>query len=122
MWSEQEQGGGFVDLYLAPFYFGYPDMRRAYLIELKYMNRSEDTPARRRKLLAEARQQLRRYAGNARVQQALGEAQLHALVLLYSGWELIRREAVEGATLNAPKKRRNRQGAREHQPDHDKKK
>ncbi|MCC6135614.1 MAG: ATP-binding protein [Candidatus Contendobacter sp.] len=126
VWSEQEQGGGFVDLYLAPFYFRYPDMRHAYLIELKYMNRSEDTPARRRKLLTEARQQLRRYTGDARVQQALGEARLHALVLLYSGWELVRREAVaveaaEGVTPNAPKKPRNRQGAkgaREQQPGH----
>ncbi|MDQ5909640.1 MAG: hypothetical protein QG599_1735 [Pseudomonadota bacterium] len=95
VWSEQEQGGGFVDLYLAPFYFRYPDMRHAYLIELKYMNRSEDSPARRRKLLTEARSQLRRYAGDARVREALGAAHLHALVLLYSGWELVKREEVD---------------------------
>jgi hypothetical protein len=94
VWSESEQGGGFVDLYLAPFYFRYPDMRHAYLIELKYMNRSEDTPTRRRKLLTEARKQLRRYAGDTRIRETLGEAQLHAVVLLYSGWELVKREAV----------------------------
>lgn len=94
VWSEQEQGGGFVDLYLAPFYFRYPDMRHAYLIELKYLKRGEDSPARREEALEEARTQLRRYADDPRIRQKLGEAQLHPLVLLYSGWELVRREEV----------------------------
>lgn len=92
VWSEQEQGGGFVDLYLAPFYFRYPDMRHAYLIELKYLKRSEDRPEKRRETLEAGRQQLRRYADDPRVRRALGEAQLHPLVLLYSGWELVWRE------------------------------
>ncbi|MBK1654210.1 AAA family ATPase [Allochromatium vinosum] len=95
VWSEQEQGGGFVDLYLAPFYFRYPDMRHAYLIELKYVKRSEDTPERRAELMEAARAQLRRYAGDARVREHLGPAHLHALVLLYSGWELVQREALD---------------------------
>jgi hypothetical protein len=99
VWSEQEQGGGFVDLYLAPFYFRYPDMRHAYLIELKYLNRSEDRPSRRKALLAEGRKQLRRYARDPRVRQALGDAQLHLLALLYSGWELVRREEVTMDTV-----------------------
>ena len=94
VWSEQEQGGGFVDLYLAPFYFRYPDMRHAYLIELKYLKRGEDSPARREEALAEAREQLRRYRDDPRVRQPLGEAQLHPLVLLYSGWELVQREEI----------------------------
>jgi hypothetical protein len=94
VWSEQEQGGGFVDLYLAPFYFRYPDMRHAYLIELKYLKRGEDSPKQRETALEDGRQQLRRYAHDVRVQQALGEAQLHPLVLLYSGWELVWREEV----------------------------
>ena len=95
IWSEQEQGGGFVDLYLAPFYFRYPDMRHAYLIELKYLKRSEDSADRREAALTEGRAQLRRYADDARVRQALGDARLHPLVLLYSGWELVWREEVE---------------------------
>jgi hypothetical protein len=37
VFSEAEQAGGFVDLYLAPFYFRYPDMHHAYLIELKFL-------------------------------------------------------------------------------------
>jgi hypothetical protein len=94
VWSEQEQGGGFVDLYLAPFYFRYPDMRHAYLIELKYLKRGEDSPERREAALAEGHQQLRRYADDVRIRQTLGNAQLHPLVLLYSGWELVRREEI----------------------------
>ena len=94
VFSESEQAGGFVDLYLAPFYFRYPDMRHAYLIELKYLSRADDSPERRARLLADARAQLKRYAGDARVGAQLGEATLHPLVLLYSGWELVHREAV----------------------------
>ena len=94
VFSEAEQSGGFVDLYLAPFYFQYPDMRHAYLIELKYVSRSEDSPAKRKQLLDDARTQLRRYAGDERVRAQLGEAELHPIVLLYSGWELVHREAV----------------------------
>ena len=95
VFSEAEQAGGFVDLYLAPFYFRYPDMRHAYLIELKYLSRAEDSPAKREQLLDEARAQLRRYAGDERVRDHQGEATLHALVLLYSGWELVHREALD---------------------------
>lgn len=102
VFSEAEQAGGFVDLYLAPFYFRYPDMRHAYLIELKYLSRAADTPARRAGLLDEARAQLRRYAADARVHEALGGATLHPLVLLYSGWELVHREALELAPALAP--------------------
>ncbi len=53
-----------------------------------------DPPARRGALLDEARAQLRRYATDARVQEALGASTLHPLVLLYSGWELVHREAL----------------------------
>jgi hypothetical protein len=94
VFSEAEQAGGFVDLYLAPFYVRYPDMRHAYLIELKYVSRAEDSPAKRVRLLEEARAQLHRYGGDARVREPLGEARLHAIVLLCSGWELVHREAV----------------------------
>ncbi len=94
VFSEAEQAGGFADLYLAPFYFRYPDMRHAYLIELKYLSRADDNPAKRVSLLEAGRAQLRRYAGDARVLSQLGEARLHPILLLYSGWELIHREAV----------------------------
>ena len=95
VFSEAEQNGGFVDLYLAPFYFQFPDMRHAYLIELKYLSRAQDSPARRAELIEEARAQLRRYADDTRIVSTRGEAKLHALVLLYCGWELVHREALD---------------------------
>lgn len=96
-YSEQEQGGGFVDLYLAPFYFRYPDMGHAYLIELEYLARGNDTPTRRQKLISEAEAQLTRYQGDARVQEHLGSATLHSIILLYSGWELVYRAELENS-------------------------
>ncbi len=86
--AEQYWGGGFVDLYLAPFYARYRDMRHAYLIELKYLKRGEDSPAQRQKVITEAQAQLARYEQDARVREVLGPATLHPLVLVYSGWEL----------------------------------
>ena len=96
--SEQELGGGFVDLYLAPFYARYRDMRHAYLIELKYLKRGEDTPERRQQAIAEAEFQLSRYRQDTRVLNALGAATLHPLVLVYSGWELVHRAEWTGPT------------------------
>ena len=96
VWSEQEQGGGFVDLYLAPFYVRYKDMRHAYLIELKYLSRSDDSPARRQRAIEEAEAQLRQYREDARVQQHLGPALLHPLILAYSGWELVYQAEMAG--------------------------
>lgn len=100
VWSEQEWGGGFVDLYLAPFYARYRDMRHAYLIELKYLKRGEDNPAQRQKVIAEAQTQLQQYIQDARVRELLGPATLHPLILAYSGWELVYREEW-GATTPA---------------------
>ena len=97
VWSEQEWGGGFVDLYLAPFYARYREMRHAYLIELKYLKRGEDSPAQRQKVITEAQAQLARYGQDARVREVLGPATLHSLVLVYSGWELVYREEVGGS-------------------------
>ena len=54
-----------MDLYLAPFYFKFPNMQHAYLIELKYISRGKDTLQRRKTLLHKARSQLQRYAGAA---------------------------------------------------------
>ena len=64
-------------------------------LAFRIRKRSEDTPERRAELIEAARAQLRRYAGDARVREHLGPAHLHALVLLYSGWELVQREALD---------------------------
>jgi hypothetical protein len=87
--SEQQLGGGFVDLYLYPFYEKYPEMGHAYLIELKYLNRSDDDPETRQRLIDDAKGQLQRYRNDERVLCRAGHANIHSLILLYAGWELV---------------------------------
>ncbi|QEP42392.1 hypothetical protein D5085_04105 [Ectothiorhodospiraceae bacterium BW-2] len=92
--SEQELGGGFVDLYLSPFYAKYPEMAHAWLIELKYLKRDNDTADARAKLITEATTQLNRYRNDSRVLERAGHARIHALVLIWSGWELVQTEEI----------------------------
>jgi hypothetical protein len=92
--SEQELGGGFVDLYLTPFYAKYPEMRHAWLIELKYLSQNRDSPEARAELIADAKVQLQRYRHDPRVLERAGHAEIHSLILLWVGWELVHSEAV----------------------------
>jgi hypothetical protein len=96
--SEQELGGGFVDLYLYPFYAKYPEMRHAYLIELKYISREKDSPTARQQLIDDARTQLQCYRHDQRVLERAGHAQIHAIILLYAGWELVHCEELLDST------------------------
>lgn len=91
LWSEKEMGGGFVDFYLEPFLARYPDMGFGYLIELKYMARSEFSAAKLQEKVAEAETQLARYANDPRIQQVATQVALKKLVLVYNGWELVYR-------------------------------
>lgn len=91
-WSEKEMGGGFVDLYLEPFLARYPDMQFGYLIELKYIARSDYNDAKRKEKIAEAETQFKKYAHDARIQQMAAQVTLKYLILVYNGWELVYRE------------------------------
>ncbi len=86
--SEEEMGKGFADLWLEPFVSKYPDMRYAWLIELKYMKRSEFSEEKMKEQLAEARTQLAGYAADKRVVRGGGGTRLRCLSLVFSGWEL----------------------------------
>jgi hypothetical protein len=91
-WSEREMGGGFVDLYLEPFLAQYQDMKFGYLIELKYISRSEFDETKLNNAIAEAKAQLKKYANDARIRAVAAQVTLKKLVLVYNGWELIYRE------------------------------
>ena len=93
-WSEREMGGGFADIYLEPFLARYPDIQYGYLIELKYLPRSEDKGARLPALIAEAEAQLRRYLADERVQKVATRVTLKGVVLVYHGWEMVYRGEV----------------------------
>ena len=94
--SEAEMGKGFADLYLEPFLSKYPDVNYAYLIEVKYMTRSEFSEEKMKELLDEAKLQLIKYSSDEGIIRRTGGAALKSLVLVFSGWEL---KASEEMTL-----------------------
>jgi hypothetical protein len=91
-WSEREMGGGFVDLYLEPFLARYPDMRFGYLIELKYIARSEYNQVKLQEKIDEAKGQFVRYSNDERIRKVADQVPLKHLILVYNGWELAYRE------------------------------
>ncbi|QTA88187.1 ATP-binding protein [Desulfonema magnum] len=91
--SEEEMGKGFADLYLEPFMSKYPDLKYAYLIELKYISRGEFSDEKMKEQLAEAGRQLAGYAADKRVVRRSRGAALKCLTLVFSGWELKAAEA-----------------------------
>ena len=102
--TEQELGGGFVDFLLYPSRDRYPGLNHAYLIELKYLTRtpprsdqepSQSIEQRQASALQAARAQLTRYRHDQRILPLLGEAKVHALVLIWNGWELLHSEQCE---------------------------
>ena len=95
-WPEHEMGGGFVDLYLEPFLARYPDMRFGYLIELKYIARSDYNAKKLKEKITEADTQFKKYANAgapwARIRKVAAQVGLKCLVMVYNGWELVYRE------------------------------
>ena len=86
--TEEEMGKGFVDLYMEPFFGKYADLKYSYLIELKYITRSEFTDDLLQEKLAKAKTQLQQYASDTRVIKRSQGSQLIKLALVFSGWEL----------------------------------
>jgi len=86
--SEVEMGKGFADLYLEPFFAKYPALNYAYLIEVKYIKRSEFTDEKMKEQLAEAKTQLKKYAADEEIIRRCGGAELKRIALVFSGWEL----------------------------------
>jgi len=86
--TEEEMGKGFADLYLEPFWPKYPDVKRGYLIEIKYIKRGEFTQDLLQEKLAQAQEQLERYSTDPRIIEGNAGAQLTCLALVFCGWEL----------------------------------
>jgi hypothetical protein len=90
--TEEEMGKGFVDLYLEPFFPKYDDINYGYLIELKYIKRSELTDTLKQEKIDEASAQLQQYATDPRVTKNRGN--LIGVMLVFCGWELVHLEEV----------------------------
>ena len=65
-----------------------PDIRYAYLMEVKYLKRDEPE-SRITALKEEARKQLLKYASDEIVMQTIGGAQLKLITIVFRGWEIV---------------------------------
>ena len=99
--SEAELGKGHADIALEPLIARYPHLRRGYLIELKYLKRSE--PVRRGEPVdeavaaaaEEAAAQLRRYLAEERLARQFPGVRFIGLIVVFHGWELVFCDAVQ---------------------------
>ena len=96
--SEAELGKGYADIALEPLLARYPHLRRGYLIELKYVKRSDPLDPQRLDAAARtAAGQLRSYLADDRLARQYPAVRFIGLVLVFHGWELVRCDAVETA-------------------------
>jgi len=86
--SETEMNKGYSDIYMVPFLSKFPDLEYSYLIELKYISRSEYSENILQEKIKKAQDQLDKYAESDRVRNSIGNTQLKRIVLVYKGWEL----------------------------------
>ena len=96
--SEYELNKGFADLYLEPFVAQYSDMKYGYVLELKYLKRSEalDESVVADKV-QEAVLQLRSYLADPSLPRRYPSVQHLGLAMVFHGWELVAYEAVGDA-------------------------
>ena len=87
--TEMEMSKGFADIFLDPFWARFPDMGYGYVIELKYIKRGELTRDILKKKIAEAGEQLNKYAQDDHIVRAMGKGKLKKIVLVYHGWEMV---------------------------------
>ena len=94
--SEYELNKGYADLYLEPFVAQYSDMQFGYVLELKYVKRSEslDESVLADKM-ADAVVQLRGYLADPSLRRRYPSVQHIGLAVVFHGWELVAYQAVE---------------------------
>ena len=86
--TEEEMGKGFADICLEPFSAKYPDVNYGYLIELKYLARTDFSEDKQHAALADAKKQLKQYAADERLIKRNQGAGLKCLALVFCGWEM----------------------------------
>ena len=95
--SEAELGKGHADICLEPLVARYPHLRHGFLIELKYIKRSEKrVDTRVAAAVAEASAQLRRYLADARLARQYPAVRFVGLAVVFHGWEMVGCEPVSG--------------------------
>ena len=102
--TERELGDGYADICLEPHLQRYAGMRHGYVIELKYLKRSErfqrGEPARVARVARaaqEAAAQVRRYVTDQRLARQYPGVRFTGLAVVYHGWELVHADAAAAA-------------------------
>ena len=94
--SEAELGKGHADICLEPLVARYPDLQRGYLIELKYLKRSESAVAAAVAAAATAATaQLERYLVEERLARQFPGVRFIGLIVVFHGWELVFCDSVQ---------------------------
>ena len=86
--SELDNQEGYADIFLLPLLEIYKDMQHSYIIELKYA-KSGDSAERVEELRQKGIAQARRYADTEVVRRHVGSTQLHRLVVVFRGVEMV---------------------------------
>ena len=93
--SETELGKGHADISLEPLLARFPHLRHGYLIELKYLKRSEPADdAGVTAAVGDAKGQLERYLGEERLARQFPGVRFTGLAVVFHGWELAYCEAI----------------------------
>ena len=93
--SEAELGKGHADIALEPLLARFPHLRIGYLIELKYLPRSESADeAGVAAAVGDATAQLRRYLADERLARQFPGVRFVGLAVVFHGWELAHCDAV----------------------------
>lgn len=88
--SEKELNKGYADLVLEPFTAKYEGLKYSYLIEIKYMKRSETKNKEKiHRLKVEAEEQLKQYGLDKKFRNRIRGTTLIKLVLVFSGHQLV---------------------------------
>lgn len=86
--SEQDTQEGYADIFLCPLIDNFPDMLHSYIVELKYA-KAKDTDAHVQQLYQDAITQVNRYAQSEVVTSAVKNTQLHKIIVVYKGTEMV---------------------------------
>ena len=98
--SEYELNKGYADLYLEPFLAQYPDMGYGYVLELKYVKRTESLDeSLAAEKVQEAVRQLRGYLADPRLRRHYPSVRPIGLAVVFHGWEMVAYEAVDDAEV-----------------------
>ena len=93
--SEAELGKGHADIALEPLVARYPQLRRGYLIELKYLSRSESSEGEHvAEAAGNATAQLQRYLADERLARQFPGVRFTGLAVVFHGWEMVFHDAV----------------------------